>query len=452
MSRIVVVGGGIAGLAVAHALVSRDAGDVLILEASDRPGGNVRSERIDGFLCEWGPNGFLDNVPATLELVHALGLDGRLQPSDDRASRRYIFRHGRLHPLPGGPASFLASGLLSWRGKLRIAGEPWARRRPDGDETIHAFAARRIGREAADVLIDAMVSGVFGGDARRLSLRACFPKMWEMEGEHGGLFRALWARRRNRRAASGGAGIGSPLGRLTSFAGGTEELIRGLVAALGERVRTGTAVTGVEKNGPGYTVRLADGSAIVAGGVVLAAGARATTSIVTALDAELAGILATIPSAPMVVVCLGYRESALPEPLDGFGFLVPRGEGPRILGVLWDSSVYPGRAPAGSALMRAMLGGAHDPDAIGLDDEAVMAVVRADLRATMGLRAEPYFVRIFRHPIGIPQYTVGHLDRLAAAEARLARFPRVALAGNAYRGVAINNCVAEAAAIAARVR
>lgn len=453
--RIVIVGGGIAGLSVAQALLSQGAAsrgvEVVVLERSLRPGGNIRTDVIDGYTCEWGPNGFLDNAPATLELIRTLGIEDRVQPSDDRARRRFIFHGGRLHPLPGGPTDFLGSRLLSWPGKLRIALEPFARRRPDDDETIHAFAARRIGREAADVLIDSMVSGVFGGDARQLSLRACFPKMWQMETDHGGLFRALLARRRTHPRRNGEA-VGSPLGRLTSFRGGSEDLVRGLVAHLGQVVRTGVDVRGVTRQGDGrYRLDIAGGPPMVADGLVLASGSAATARIVRAMDEPLAETLVEIPTASMVVVCLGFEATRLARPLDGFGYLIPRGEGLRTLGCLWDSSVYPGRAPEGQVLIRVMLGGATDAGAVTMEDTALLDVVGAELRAVMGIDVPPDFVRVIRHATGIPQYTVGHLDRLARAEARIAGIPGVVLAGNAYRGVAINSCIADAPGVAARL-
>jgi protoporphyrinogen/coproporphyrinogen III oxidase len=328
VQRIVIVGGGIAGLSLAFAL-ERQAGpsgvDVTVLEASARAGGNLRSEYADGYLCEWGPNGFLDNVPATLALATALGLEERLLPSTDAARRRFLYRRGRLHQLPGGLLSFFTSGLLSVRGRLRVACEPLAGARPACDETIHAFASRRIGREAADVLIDAMVSGVFGGDARELSLRACFPKMYEMETEHGGLVRALIARR-GRRAASGP--VGSPLGRLTSFAAGIEELPRALVRVLGSRVRTGARVEGVEPAAARrWRVHVAGQPPLEADHVVFAGGAASTSRVVAGGAPALAAVLHEITSAPLVVVCLGYETAAIDHPLDGFGFLVPRGEG-----------------------------------------------------------------------------------------------------------------------------
>jgi oxygen-dependent protoporphyrinogen oxidase len=450
VKRVTVVGAGIAGLAVAHALRRRapDA-EVTVLEAAPRPGGNIRSERIDGYLLEWGPNGFLDSVPETLAFARELGLAERVHRSDDRARRRLIFRDGRLHVLPGGPAGFLRSGLLSWPGKLRIAGEPFASSRPAGDETIHQFASRRIGREAADVLVGSMVSGVFAGDPRALSLRACFPKMWQMETDHGGLFRALFAKVREKRVRRGDA-VGSPLGTLTSFHDGTEELVRAAARALGPSLRLRAGATGLRRAGSCWRVE-AEGGALEADAVVLAGPPSVSARLVGEVDDALAAELAAIPGAGLAVVALGYDERRLPRPLDGFGFLVPRGTGPRILGVLWDSTVYPGRAPAGRALLRVMIGGALDPEAVRLDDEELLAVVRRDLVTTMGLSADPELVRVFRHPLGIPQYVVGHLDRLARIGERLARLPGLHVAGNGYRGVAINSCVAEAGPIADRI-
>jgi oxygen-dependent protoporphyrinogen oxidase len=453
MKRVVIVGAGIGGLSAAHELLrlgARERGiDVVVLERSSRPGGNIRTDRIDGYLCEWGPNGFLDNAPATLELASRLGLSDRLHVSDDAARRRFLYRRGRLHELPGDPAGFVRTGLLSAAGKLRVAMEPFARRRPDGDETIHAFASRRIGREAADVLIDAMVSGVFAGNARALSLRACFPKMWQMESDHGGLVRAFIARRRSGRIRASD-GVGSPLGRLTSFRDGTEELVRALAARVGDALRLSAPVRDVTFDGR-FRVAIEGQEPLSADAVVLSAGAHASAAQVAALDGHLAADLLAIPSAPVMVVCLGYRAQDLSSSVDGFGFLVPRGEGPRLLGALWDSSVYPGRAPAGHVLIRVMLGGAQDASAMSLDDEAAVAVAREGLAAAMGERAIPHFTRVFRHLLGIPQYTVGHLDRLARIEARLARLPGLLVAGNAFRGVSINNCVAEAGPLAAGI-
>jgi oxygen-dependent protoporphyrinogen oxidase len=462
MRGIAIVGGGIAGLSIAHAVRARAPEvPVVVLERSGRPGGNIRSETTDGFLCEWGPDGFLDNVPETLALARAVGVEHRLLASSDAARRRFIFRHGRLNEVPTTPGAFLASPLLSIGAKARIFGEPFARARPDGDETIFDFAARRIGTEAASAMIDSMVSGVFAGDARSLSLRACFPKMWQLETEHGGLFRALLATRTRRRKDDA---VGAPAGRLMSFDRGMETLIRGAAEALAGSLRTSSAVTalkrGHESSGfvdssskSGFTLWTATGK-VEADAVVLAGPSSESATLIQPFDADAAALLAGIPTASLAVVCLGYDEQTVAAergPLNGFGFLVPRSEKVRILGALWETSIYPGhRAPEGKALLRVMIGGALDPEAVTLDDEQLVAIVRADLARTMGLKQAPEFVRIIRHTRGIPQYTVGHLARLQRIEDRLQAYPGLLLAGNSYRGVSINSCIAEAGQVAER--
>lgn len=455
MPRVVVIGAGIAGLTLAYRLRAQlgDDCEVVVFEQSDRVGGYLRSEQRESFLIESGPNGFLDNAPDTLALVGELGLRSRLTVSHDSARRRFVFRDGRLHLLPGSPSAFLGSGLLSLGAKLRIAAEPFARRKPDGDETIHAFAARRLGREAADVLIDPMVSGVVAGDARQLSLRATFHKIWELEDQHGGLLRALIARRRARWAT--GAPVGSPLGRLTSFAGGIETLPLALAAALGDRVQTRVEALGISPAaGAGATswrIVVAGRDAVVADHVVLAVGPAVAGRLVGRLDQSLASRLTEIPSAPLAVVALGFDLGILGHPLDGFGFLVPRREGPRILGALWESSVFSGRAPGGQGLVRVIAGGAHDPGFLALDDHEMLRTVRRDLQTVMGVTAEPRMTRIIRHPAGIPQYTVGHLDRMAQIDAAVARLPGLHLTGHGYRGVGINHGITDASALATRL-
>jgi len=439
--RIAIVGGGIAGLSLAHALKVRGArpGDVLLLEKSTRPGGKARTERIEGYLCEWGPNGFLDNAPATLELVRELGLQERLLPADARAKRRYLFRGGRLQLVPSGPGSLLGSGLLTVGGKLRLLHEPFAAARPQGDETIHAFVSRRLGPEAADRLVDPMVSGVFAGDARQLSLRACFPAVAQMEADHGGLLRAMFAGNKSR--------SGSPFGRLTSFTEGVEELVQGLARSVAGAVRLETPVEAVEATAHGYRLRTGP-EGLEAKTVVLAGPAPESARLLSSLDPELASALAAIPSATLATVALGFYEGQMKRPLDGFGFLVPRSEKVRLLGVLWDSAIFPGRAPAERVLLRAMIGGAHDPEALTLDDKTLLAVVRRELALTMGIDAAPAFTLIARHPVGLPQYTVGHLDRLAAIDRGLARHPGLHVAGSSYRGIAMNALIAEAGTLA----
>ena len=471
MQRIVVVGGGIAGLATAFELRQRAARvpgglDVRLIEAAPRFGGNLRSERDSGYRVEWGPNGFLDNVPATLDLVRRLGIEGELVPSDTAAARRFLFRNGRLHLLPSGPGSFLTCPVLSVSGRLRVLGEPFSRRHPGGDETVYEFARRRIGAEAAHVLVGAMVSGIFAGDARELSLASCFPKMAEMETEHGGLVRAMVAKQRLRGAAQRRlaelrargddapelelpGGPAGPAGRLTSFRGGIQTFSDALAGALGGAAECGRPACRLHREEDGWHLDLAAGEELVADQIVLAAPAALAAPLVAALDEELAATMRCIQSASIVVVALAYDAVALGGAPDGFGFLVPRGEGPRVLGCLWDSSIFPGeRAPAGKVLLRVMIGGALDADAAGLADDQLLRIVSADLALTMGLSAAPERHWIFRHVPGISQYTVGHARRLASIAERLHALPGLHVAGQSYFGVSMNSCCEQAARFA----
>jgi oxygen-dependent protoporphyrinogen oxidase len=451
--RIVIVGAGISGLAVGFELLERGiaGGDLVVLEAEGRPGGTIWTDRHDGFVVERGPNGFLDSSPPTLELVRRIGLDDRLLPSEETAAIRFIYRNGRLHRLPMGPFALAGSGLLSTRGKLRLLREPFVPRGGSPEESVFDFAARRIGSEAARVLVDAMVSGVFAGDAKRLELCAAFPRMEEMERRYGGLVRALLAIRRERKRKGepgSGAGPAGPGGRLTSFVGGLEEIIEALARRIGSSLRLGAPAEAIDAGAGGeYRVRLASGETIDADAVVLSSPSPAAARLVRALDGELASLLAEIPSASIAVVATIYRTDEMAAPR-GFGFLVPRGEGPRILGCLWDSSTWRGRAPESRVLLRTMIGGAHDPDATRMSDAELLDLVARDLGSCMGLRAEPISHRIYRYSLGIPQYRPGHTARLARIRERLARRPGLFVAGNSYGGISLNHCVAEAPSVA----
>jgi oxygen-dependent protoporphyrinogen oxidase len=464
MKRVVVVGGGVSGLTTALHLKDRaaeiDGGlEVLVLEASGVPGGNIRTQRVEGFVIERGPNGYLDNVPTTPALVRRLGLEGQIQKADESAANRYLFRNGKLHLLPTGPIGFLSNPVLSLSGRLRVFGEPFAPPRPRGvDETIFQFASRRIGTEAASILIDAMVSGVFAGNVHELSLAASFPRMARMEEEHGGLVKAMLAGMRAKRRAKKEArarrargedvgeltrpgGPAGPGGTLTSFNEGLDTLPDALAEELGDVVRLDTRVMTVS---PSWAVRLANGELLRADAVVVAVPAPMAHPILGDLEPELASAIAGISTAPLAVVALAYDAETMGGAPNGFGFLVPRGTGPRILGCLWDSSIFPGRAPEGKVLMRAMIGGAHDPEALTLEDREMVDQVRSDLRLTMGLEAEPLFTQVYRWRLGIGQYTVGHLERLEAIHRCLEDLPGLWVAGSSFYGISMNACIEKA--------
>ena len=343
-----VVGAGVSGLTVTYELLQRVGPEVEVvcLERSSHAGGNIRTDRDGGYLLEWGPNGFLDNVEATPALIRRLGLQDEVQRADESSAIRWIWRAGKIRRVPASPPGFLTSDILSWGAKLRVAMEPLGRRRPENlDESVFEFAARRIGRQAARVLVGAMVTGIYAGDARSLSLRATFPKMWQMETDHGGLVKAMLAKRRKARAeGSTGAGPAGPGGTLTSFRGGLATFVDRLAAEIGPALRKEHPVEAIADAGArGYRVVLRHGAPIDADAVVLACPAWHAADLVRGADVEMAEAMDGIPSAPVAVVHLGYTRSALSPVPEGFGFLVPRDEGLRMLGTLFTSNIFPGR-------------------------------------------------------------------------------------------------------------
>ncbi len=451
MQRVVIGGGGISGLTIGFELLERGLRpeDLVVLEAQARPGGNIRTDQTEGFRIEWGPNGFLDNSPPTLDLIRRLGIEERILPSRETSAIRFIYRGGKLHEVPTGPAGMLGTGLLSLPGKLRIFMEPFIPQGGHPEETVFDFAARRIGSEAARVMVDSMVSGVFAGNARKLELRAAFPRMTELEANYGGLVKALLAikreRKREGRTSSGPAGPG---GKLTSFQHGMEELISALAGKLAGSLRTRARATRVLRHGNLWHVDIEGSKPVKADRVVLAGPAHVSARLLAETDDEAAALLGRIPSASISVVATAYPKEKLETPPRGFGFLVPRGEGVRILGCLWTSSIWENRAPDRYVLLRTMVGGAHDPEAIELSDEALLEVVAHDLQTTMGIAAEPSMYRIYRYRDGIPQYEPGHTGRLERIRACLSAHPGLFISGNAYGGIAVNHCVKEAPGVA----
>jgi oxygen-dependent protoporphyrinogen oxidase len=461
MTRIAIIGAGISGLSTAHAIQRQAAAtgiavEIVLLEKKDRIGGKIWSLKENGFLCEWGPNGFLDNKPMTLELCDRLGIRDRLLRSSDNARKRFIYSEGVLHRLPENGPSFLRSSLISWPGKARLAGEMLVPpRRGEGDESLADFARRRLGSEALDKLIAPMVAGIFAGDPETMSLKSCFPRINELEREYGGLIKAMVKLARKKKAeireGKAVASAAGPGGILTSFRDGIQELTDGTAAALGGEVRTDAGVVGILPRKQGFELHLEDGGTLDADIVVSAAPAHALAVMTSETLPSLAEILNQIPYAPMNVVCFGYQRQKIARDLDGFGYLIPRKEGKSILGTLWDSSIFPHRAPEGHVLLRSMMGGATNPGAIDLGEREVKARVMADLEEIMGIDVEPDFVRIFRHRQAIPQYTVGHGKRLLALDDCLGGTPGLFLTGNAFSGVGLNDCVNSSNQIAARV-
>jgi len=461
--RIVVVGGGIAGLAAAHRLVelARDEGralDLVLLEAADRLGGTIRTQRVDGFLLDAGPDSFISEKPWALALAERIGLGARLRRTDDRLRRTYVVRGGRLRPLPEGflllaPTRawpVLVSSVFSWRGKLRLGLDLiLPRRRAVGDESLGSFVRRRLGREALERVAQPLVGGIYSADPDRLSLAATMPRFLALEREHRSLILGL------RRTARGGEAAGASGARWSLFvtlAGGMEELVAALAARLpAGATRLSTPVTAIALAPTGWRVEPGDGSPLHADGVVLAGPAPAMAALVSGADRPLAGLLGGIACASSATVALAYPRAAIRHPLDGFGFVVPRVEGRAILACTFSSVKYPGRAPAGFTLLRVFVGGAMQAGLLAREDRALLQLAHDDVASLLGITGDPVLSRVWRHPGTMPQYDVGHLDRVAAIESRLETLPGLALAGGAYRGVGIADCVRSGEAAAERL-
>ena len=451
MTRIAIIGAGISGLATAYAIEQQAARDgfeveTVVVEKESRTGGKILSIKDEGYLCEWGPNGFLDNKPMTLDLCRQLQIDQQLLRSDDNARKRFIYSEEILHQMPENGLSFLKSKLISWPGKFRLAAEIVIPKKTSiYDETLADFGRRRLGSEALEKLISPMVSGIFAGDPETMSLKSCFPRIHELEQQYGGLIKAMLRLAKKKReeikAGKAVASAAGPGGVLTSFRGGIQELTDGVAAALSGKVLTGSGVEKITQKEGGFLLDLENGQQLDVDMVVTAAPAYAVANMLDELNDESSAILRQTLYATMNVICFGYDRDQINFDLNGFGYLIPKAEGRDTLGTLWDSSIFENRAPEGKVLLRSMMGGAANPAAIDFSEDEVRERTMKDLKKIMGIDCEPEFVQIFRHRHAIPQYTRGHAERLRALEASLADVPDLILTGNAFYGVGLNDCV-----------
>jgi oxygen-dependent protoporphyrinogen oxidase len=495
---VAVVGGGVSGLAAAYELTrgassGTHAPEVVLLEASARTGGTVRTERRDGFLLEAGPDSFISDKPAALELVREIGLEANLIGTNDEHRRAFVVRGGRLRPVPEGfqllaPSRlwpFVTTDIFSWPAKLRIAMEVFVPRRAAGEETdesLAAFVRRRFGREALERMAQPLVGGIYTADPELLSLRATMPRFTDMEREHGSVIRALLkARRRaevNERAASRATNgdAATPRTNDQRRPHGADDATRGTSGAryglflsldaglqlltdqLARRLPPGTIRTSAraeslqfDEASRRWSIRLAWGDTLAADGVCLALPAYASAALLRATDPALAAELEAIPYASTATVNLAFRRREIPHPLDGFGFVVPHVERRRVIACSFSSVKFAGRAPARSVLLRAFVGGALQPDMFALDDDAMLRAVLEDLRELLGVTAPPLFAQVSRWPRSMAQYAVGHLARMRRVRARLSHHPTLRLAGNAYTGAGLPDCIREGRAAAREV-
>jgi protoporphyrinogen/coproporphyrinogen III oxidase len=446
---VVVIGGGIAGLATAYELHRRGVSFV-VLESAPRPGGVILSEEYDGYTIDAGPDALLIQKPEGIRLCEELGLGDRLIATKP-PRLAFIQRNGRLHPLPAasvlgvptrlGP--FFRTGLFSWAGKIRMCAELFVQpRRDDTDESIGSFMTRRFGREATTYLAEPLLAGIHAGDVDRLSIRALFPQLAEAERRSGSVLRTF----RHRAVAPS-----SPDGAFRSLPGGLSELVRALVKILPpDGVRLDARVTRIAGHGS-FSLITSDDHTVAGRAVVFATPAYVTGQLIGEQDDELARLCSSISYASSATIVLAFERHAVAHPLNGSGFVVPRVEGTGILAASWLSSKWPHRAPEGRVLLRTFAGGARDPGALDKSDaELVSSSLRA-LRPLLGISGEPRFTRVYRWERANAQHEVGHLSRLQAIERALERHPGIFVTGSGFRGVGIPDCVADGRSTAGRV-
>lgn len=447
--RIVVIGGGVSGLAAAHHALElgRARGEeptVTLLESSDRLGGALGTEAFGGFLMERGADGFLTEKPEPIALAKRLGIDGRIVSTRPARDGAYIVKGGALHPIPAGfsmmapvrALPFLRSPLLSWRGKARALAEVLVPKRPPpGDESLASFVRRRFGAELLDQLAQPLVSGIYGADPEELSLLATMPRFLQEERRSGSV--TLGLRERARRGAALAQGARYTL--FASFDGGMQVLVDALAAALGpDRVRLGAADVAIAREGDHLRVRSTAGM-VEADHVILAVQGPSLSGLLRPLDGSLADDIAAIRHGSCATVVLGYDARVLPSSLDGYGFVVPAIEGRASMAATFLSRKWPGRADDGKDLVRVFL---HwRPEMTDWDDARFVEIARAELRAILGVGAAPVVSRVRRWREAMPQYRVGHVDRAKAMAARAALLPGIHLAGNSLFGVGIPDAI-----------
>lgn len=457
--RVVIIGGGISGLAAAHRLVEQRGQsniEITLIEAGAHMGGIIRTERRGGFLLECGPDSFISEKPEALELAKRIDLGSRLIETNETNRRSFIVRNGRLHAVPEGfqllaPSRFwpfVTSGIFSLKGKARMALDLLLPRRAGvngfDDESLARFVRRRFGQEALERMAQPMVGGIYTADPERLSLRATMPRFLEMEREHRSLIRAMW---KKRRAAGGRETKGTSGARYSlflSFDDGMRVLVDALVARLESvsiRLNTKAESISFDEAARRWKIRSSAGETVIADAVCLALPAYASANLLRQVDAQLASELDAIPYASTATINLGYKREEIPHSLDGFGFVVPVIERRATLACTFSSVKFRERAPFGHALLRAFVGGALQPEIFALDEEEMVARVRKDLRDLLGIERPPLFAHVEKWPRSMAQYHLGHIERVERIRTRLDQLPSLKLAGNAYAGAGIPDCI-----------
>lgn len=448
MTDVLIVGGGLAGLGVASFL-HREGLQVQVHESGDQPGGKVQTVREDGYVVELGPLGWLDKEAAVHDFVAGLKLDPL--PAADAQKERLLLKHGKLHVLPSGPGSFMGTPLLSMGSKLRLFCEPFMKARREGEESIHDFATRRFGSGVAETFFGAMVSGIFGGNARDLSVHAAFPLMAGWEFESGSCVRGALKHMKRKKALKKSGALPPSTGNLCSLPEGMAGLTDAAAASLGEGYCGSSPIDRVIRDGEDWILER-DGQEVArAKQVVFTTPTDVTARLLEEVAPELKPAADGIRGASLHVVTAGYDRDQVDNPLHGFGFLALREQGFRPLGVQYASSIFPDQSPQGKVQLRVLIGGSYDPEAADLSDAALQAACLDPLGPLLGVQGEPEKVWMRRVVGGIPQYTMGHLDRVAVFDQAEGKNDGLHFAGDSLHGVGVNAVLKRARAVADKV-
>ena len=447
INRIVVVGGGISGLAAAHRLLEISQSKVTLIEASDRLGGTIETEHRDGFLLERGPDSFISEKPQALDLAKRLGLESQLIQTNEEYRRSFIVRNGRLRRVPEGfqllapsrIAPFLMTDIFSVAGKARMAADLFLpRRHTNGtdDESLASFVRRRLGKEALERMAQPMVGGIYTADPETLSLRATLPRFLDMERKHRSLILAMLRQSRVQKSGTSGARYSLFL----SFDRGMQVLVDAL-AKMKAEIRLNTRAEALRRDDQSWTITTNTGEQIAADAVCLAVPAYIAASLLDETSEALVRKLRQIKYASTATINFGYKRSSIAHPLNGFGFVVPLVEKRSLIACTFCSVKFSGRAPDEHVLLRAFAGGALQPEIFALDESEMSRRVENDLRELLGITEPPLFTEVAKWERSMPQYEVGHLDRVTQLEQIMNQLPGLTLAGNAYRGAGIPDCV-----------
>jgi len=456
MKRVVIIGGGISGLSTAlylkeHGSAAGNEIECILIEKGNRLGGNILTERVNGFLIEGGPDCFLSEKPWAAELCRHLGLGDQIIPTTEENKGTFVLSDGKLHEMPDGlilmvPTKIkplITTSLFSWIGKLRMGLEIFIpQRRGKEDETLGSFVRRRLGKEALDKIAEPLVAGVHAGDPETMSMRASFPKFMEMEEEYGSLVKGMLARMKKAKEVQR-ASTGPRPTMFMTLKGGLSDMINAIASRLEpSAIRLGKGVSMVERRDGKYFINMEDGEIIVADSVIFSTPAHLSAAFIRGFDPALSEKLLTIPYVSTATVTLAFKASEVSLP-KSFGFVIPRVEKRKIMAATFTSRKFAGRCSDEHVMVRCFVGGSKNEDLVALEDREMLDMVRGELKDIIGITAEPVLSRVYRWKKAMPQYTIGHLERVRWIFERLHQYPGLYLTGSAYKGIGISDSIRE---------